>query len=957
MNFWIKFALVAATLSTFAAPVLSQTPTHEGASIALPTGQWLTPLAAPGARYFPLTTRIGPNPDTVADGAGAAAVSPDGRTLLILTSGFNRFNNPDGSLNAEQSQQYVFVFGIGRTGAVRRQTIAIANAFCGLAWRSDGRGFFVSGGVDDQIYAFAQTRHGFAQSQPPLALGHRQGLGLQVRPQAAGLAVSPNGQFLLVANYYNDSVSLIDARSLRLISELDLRPGRIDTAQAGTAGGEFPLSIVWRDNSHAYLSSPRDREIVALSLNANALSVASRIRVHGEPTNLLIDGRRHRLYGVEDNDDALLVVDTQTDALVGEARLGLPETMGGSSLGHGVNPNSLALMPGSNALLVTFGGINALAVVDLNDAGSRVVGLIPTAWYPSAVATSADGRRLFVANRKSPPGPNPQGCGPQTSVVHGQPNACNGANQYIYQLEKGGLLDMPAPSAATLARLSQQVGDNIGVSSAQSRAQAEAVMDALHGRISHVIFIVKENRTYDQVLGDLAIGNGDPHLAILGEGVSPNHHDLARQFVTFDNFYDSGEQSSTGWNWSTAARSTDLMERTAPINYAGRGLAYEGEGTNRNINVSLPSAERRRIIPYVPDDPDLLPGSANLTSPDGDGDQLPGQGFIWDAALRAGLSVRNYGFANDLIYELPRGAPSLGRDPAAAGEIVYHATYRALADRSDPYFRGFDQSYPDYWRVREWMRDFDLEIAQHGAPALTLLRISHDHFGDFDKAIDGVNTVETEMADNDYALGMIAEHIAQSPIRGSTLIFVIEDDAQNGADHVDAHRSIAYIIGPYVRQHALNSTRYTTINVIRTVGAILGFHPLGLGDALAAPMADAFDLNQGQWSYHARPAAILRTTSLPLAPGTHAALSPSEEACVSQSAQYWAAAMRGQDFSVEDRLDTDTFNRALWRGLGPGLGPQGADAPRPNGVDLRSDRSRLFLGATLPRCASANARG
>src|SRR5262249_34968962 len=155
-------------------------------------------------------------------------------------------------------------------------------------------------------------------------------------------------------------------------------------------------------------------------------------------------------------------------------------------------------------------------------------------------------------------------------------------------------------------------------------------------------------------------------------------HDLARQFVTFDNFYDSGEQSSTGWNWSTAARSTDLMERTAPVNYAGRGLAYEGEGTNRNINVSLPSPERRRVNPFAPDDPDLMPGPANLTSPDGDGDALPGQGFIWDAALRAGLSVRNYGFANDLIYELPRGAPSLGHDPAAAGEIVYHATYGAL---------------------------------------------------------------------------------------------------------------------------------------------------------------------------------------------------------------------------------------------------------------------------------------
>jgi DNA-binding beta-propeller fold protein YncE len=950
MRVWVKACLCVVLGAVVSNAALAQHATGAPAPVALPTGQSITPLAAPGAHYTPLVTRVGPHPDTVADGAAAVAASPDGRTLLVLTSGFNRFNNQDGSLDAPQSQQYIFVYGMSGGGATWRQSIPIPNAFFGLAWRPDGRGFYVSGGVDDAIVAFERGPHGFAQSGAAIALGHRQGLGLEVKPQTAGLAVSPDGSLLLAANYYNDSVSLIDAHTNRLLSELDLRPGRIDAAQHGTAGGEFPLAVVWRDNGRAYVSSPRDRQIVALSVSANAASVASRITLHGEPTNLLVDARRHRLYGVEDNDDALLVVDSDRDTLIGEPRLGLPEVLGGAGLGHGVNPNSLALMPGSQSLLVTYGGANALAIVALNDAQSQVVGLIPTGWYPSAVATSADGRRIFIANRKSPPGPNPQGCQPRTAVVHGQPTACNGANQYVFQLEKAGLLTLPAPSGATLARLTQQTGDNIGVSSPQGRAQAEAVMTALRAHIQHVIFIVKENRTYDQVLGDLAVGNGDPRLAILGEGVSPNHHDLARQFVTFDNFYDSGEQSSTGWNWSTAARATDLMERTAAVNYAGRGLAYEAEGTNRNLNMGLAPAERRRVIPFVPDDPDLLPGTANLTSPDGDGDGLAGQGFIWDAALRAGLSVRNYGFANDLIYELPAGGPSLAHDPAQSGEVVFHATYAALADRSDPYFRGFDQRYPDYWRVREWIRDFDLQIAQHAAPALTLLRISHDHFGDFDKAIDGVNTVETEMADNDYALGMIVEHIAQSPIRDSTLIFVIEDDAQNGADHVDAHRSVAFIAGPYVRQHALVSTRYTTVNIIRTMGAILGLRPLGLNDALAAPMADAFDPNQTQWNYRARTPSILRTTALPLPPQTTGELAPSEPLCVSQSPAYWALAMRGQNFSVEDRLDTDAFNAALWRGLAPA----GATQPAPDGRDLRANRDQLLSGAAAPRCAAAN---
>jgi len=951
MRIWVKAVLAALASALAASAALAQTSSNPGGALNLPTGQIMTPLAAPGAQYSPLQTHIGPHPEYVADGAAAAAVSPNGRTLLVLTSGFNRFNNPDGSLNAQQSQQYLFVYGIDARGATRRQTIAVPNAFYGLAWRSDGGGFFVSGGVDDSVLAFTRSRDGFSPSGAPIALGHHQGLGLEVKPQTAGLAISPDGSQLLVANYYNDSISRIDVRTQRLAGELDLRPGRIDASQHGTPGGEFPLAVVWRDNSHAYVSSPRDRQIVALSLSGGAITVASRIALHGEPTNLVFDGHAHRLYGVEDNDDALLVVDTDHDALVGEPRLGLPEALGGAGFGHGVNPNSLTLVPGSGDLLITYGGINALAVVSLHDGPPRVLGLIPTAWYPSAVATSADGRRLFIANRKSPPGPNPQGCEPMTAVVHGQPNACNGANQYVFQLEKAGLLSLPTPSPQTLARLTQQVGDNIGVSSSGARAQAEQFMAALRTHIQHVIFIVKENRTYDQVLGDLPIGNGDPRLAILGEGLSPNHHDLASQFVTFDNFYASGEQSSTGWNWSTAARATDLMERTASVNYAGRGLAYEGEGTNRNINTSLPQGERHSVNWATPDDPDLLPGQANLTSPDGDDDDLPGQGFIWDAALRAGLSVRNYGFANDLIYDLPHGAPSLAHDPAGAHETVFHATYAALANRSDPYFRGFDQRYPDYWRVQEWMRDFDLLVAQNHAPALTLLRISHDHFGNFEDAIDGVNTVETEMADNDYALGMIVEHVAQSSIKGSTLIFVMEDDAQNGADHVDARRTVGYILGPYVRQHALVSTRYTTVNMLRTIGDVLGLRPLGLNDALAQPMIDAFDLSQSNWTYHARIAPILRTTALPLAPPTRADAGPGARACTAQSAQYWATVMAGQNFAIADHLDTEAFNRALWNGLGS----HAANAQAHAGQDLRNDRQSLFTSAPLPRCAAVSA--
>ncbi|MEO5866935.1 MAG: hypothetical protein ABIS14_04705, partial [Sphingomonas sp.] len=510
-----------------------------------------------------------------------------------------------------------------------------------------------------------------------------------------------------------------------------------------------------------------------------------------------------------------------------------------------------------------------------------------------------------------------------------------------------GLLEFPLPSRSALVATTLKVGDNIGVSDSAARADGDHKMAAIRARIKHVVFIVKENRTYDQVLGDLPIGNGDPSLAILGARLSPNHHRLASQFVTLDNFYDSGEQSSTGWTWTTAARVPDLLEKTAPVNYAERGLAYEAEEADRNIYTAQSRAQRIATNPKTPRDPDVLPGRALLTAPDGDDDDEKGEGFLWDAAIRAGLSVRNYGFSDASVYDAGApGAVPLVREPAKSHTRIYTAGDHLLAPHSDPYFRGFDQKMPDYWRELEWRREFDAQMAAGTMPALTLLRLSHDHFGDFKQAIDGVNTVETEMADNDYAVGLVIEAIAHSKVADSTLVFIIEDDAQNGADHVDARRSIAFVAGPYVRKHTLISTRYTTVSMLRTIEAVLGLAPLGLNDALASPMADLFDPTQRDWTYDARAAAVLRTTALPIAaerfditPGSASAT------CRLRDAAWWATAMKGQDFRTEDHLDTASFNAALWNGLGHG--------PEPvvrNGADLRSDRSVLLARADRMAC-------
>ncbi len=915
----------------------------ESAKQLLPTGQALTPTAARGARFSPLIVNAGSHPSYAADGAAAIAVSPDRRELLILTSGFNLYNGPDGKPIERQSTQNVFRYAIGTQRLRRLQILRVTNSFGGIAWRSDGQGFIVGGGVDDALYLFARNGSQFT-SAGMIPLGHKAGLGADVKPQAAGVAVSPDGRRALVANYYNDSVSLIDLHRRAVIAEQDLRPGKIDPSASGVPGGEFPFAIAWADASSAWLSSSRDRQLVRLSITKNQIRVSSRVATIGEPTAVLVDSRLHRLIATEDNADRLAIVDLRSGRLVAEPRLALPVSLAAPSLGKGLNPNGLSTLP-DGRLLVTVGGINAVAILSPELGDNPIEALIPTGWYPSAVATSANGRRVFVVNRKSASGPNPHGCAPELANYRGQRNACDAANQYVLQLEKAGLLEFPMPEGPALAATTLQVAENIGLPGARERAAAEARMAQIRSRIKHVVFIIKENRTYDQVLGDLDIGNGDPHLAILGRSLSPNHHQLARQFVTLDNFYVSGEVSATGWAWSTAGRATDLLEKTAPINYAGRGLAYESEEADRFIYTQQTSSERHVTNPKLPTDPDLLPGPALLTAPDPEDNNLPNQGYLWNAAIRAGISVRNYGFSDASIYEAGApGAVPLVREPSKEKLRIYTPGDRLLAPFSDPYFRGFDQKLADYWRVMEWQREYDDQEGAGTLPQLTLLRLAHDHFGDFDKAIDGVNTVETQMADNDYSLGLVVERIARGKAASSTLIFVIEDDAQNGADHMDAHRSPAFVVGPYVR-HGLVSTRYTTLNVLRTIEALLDLKPLGLNDALASPMADLFDPAQSNWSYRAEAADILRTTQLPITADRFiTSRTDPVTSCAGRSTSYWAAAMKGQNFRTEDRLNTADFNSALWKGLGMGHEPLVRD-----GRDLRKEPERRKVIKTA-RC-------
>jgi YVTN family beta-propeller protein len=967
--------------------------------------QTITPLAAMGSRFQPMNPALADFPAWLAQNAAHCVVSPDQKTLLVLTSGFNRVFYPYGTnanaMNLPDSSEYVFVYDIS-TGAPDRkpQVVKIPNTYHGIVFDPSGWAFYVGGLADDRIQIVTRSSTGTwaLQSGNYLALGHNSvgaGLGLNpppgiptfnvntniyVQPAAAGVAISSDGKTLVVANYYNDSITVFSGGygNWSMVKELDLRPGKNDPSQHGVAGGEYPFWVAVKGNgssAKAYVSSIRDREVVVVDLSGTP-RVATRIKVTGQPNKMTMNKAQTRLYVVEDQSDTVDVVDTATNAIVETIQVInplLPSSLNGFT---GANPNSAALSPDEKQLWVTNGNLNCVSVVALSEppGTSKVVGLVPTGWYPNSVSFGAPGTApdgtspmVYVVNGKSPTGPNPGWC-----YGGGPPNYhnCYAANQYNPQLTKAGLLSFPLPGTAQLATLTAQVATNNRFGFTPSKSDEE-VMAAVRKGVQHVILIIKENRTYDQILGDLEIGNGDPSLTEFGEAITPNLHNLARTFVTLDNFYATSEVSYDGWLWTTAARASDVVEHQVPANYAGRGVSLDSEGTNRYVNVAYATvAERRAANPLTPEDPDLLPGQTDVAAPDGPKNEV-NTGYLWNAARRGNplatppvppLTVRNYGFFIDLIlYNLPPGTDTysipLVRNPGGRTVVAY-PTNAVLAPFTDPYYRGFDNSFPDYYRFKEWEREFDAYFAfdrhpeagptpPRGAtdangflipgptlPSLSLVRLMHDHTGNFGTAIDGVNTPELMQADNDYAVGLLVEKIANSRYANDTLIFVIEDDAQDGGDHVDSHRTVAFVAGAWVKQRALVSTQYNTIDFVRTIEDVLGIQQLNLNDKLARPMADIFNTTWSPWSFTARPAANLYGTQLPLPPKPAGLVVPKS----THDAAYWAKVTEGMDFSSEDRFNFADYNRILWKGL---MGDKPYPAA-PTGLDLRQNRKELL---------------
>ena len=906
-----------------------------GKGTFIPTGVQITPNAAPGSTFQPLNPGLVSDPRFTVGQAVTTAVSPDGKTLLILTSGYNSENftaGPNaGKTNPAESNEYVFVFDISTGKPSQTQVLQVPNAFDGVAFNPSGKEFYVSGGPDDDVHFYSRNGSSWAESGAAVKLGHSGALGFgSITPGAMGLAVTGDGKRLVVANYENDSVSLVDIVGRTVIGELDLRP------EGGKAGGTYPEWIAIQGNNTAFVSSARDREIVVADLTGNVLVVTDRIKVKGQPTRLTLNAKQTRLYVAESSSDTVAVLSTKTHKVLEEVGTTAPKSVFANEQGYkGSSPNSVTVSNDGGWLYVTNGGANSVAVIRLASDGSdggksQLVGLIPTGWYPNSASLSADGAMLYVVNGKSNAGPNPKACRNAASVKPGGSAAgCAASNSYMWQLTKAGFLSLPVPHGEALEDLTEQVARN-NYYNGKANGEDKEMMAFLHQKIQHVIYIVKENRTYDQILGDLDKGNGDPSIVVYPRAITPNWHALADKFVDLDNFYDSGEVSGDGWNWSTSARAADTIEKTEPINYAGRGLNYDYEGANRNVNVGYGTPVERSIAnPAMNTLPasvanNLLLGTGDVSAPDSpDGEE--GTGYLWDSALRAGLKVRNYGFFIDLNrYSIPEaigGIPATIRDPFASRTLVSFPTKAALQSITDPYFRGYDNKFPDFYRVKEWEREFDQFEKDGNLPNLEFVRVMHDHTGNFSTAIDGVNTPEIQTADDDYAVGRIVEIVATSPrYRDSTLVFVIEDDAQDGPDHVDAHRSIAFVAGPYVKQGAVVSKRYTTVSMIATIVDILGMQHLGTYDALQEPMTDVFSKSAKKWDFRSIVPEILRTTQLPL-PGDNAKNPLKKDALSAfyakprHDAAYWSIKTAGFNFDQADQVDAPTYNLILWKGL------------------------------------------
>ncbi len=696
------------------------------------------------------------------------------------------------------------------------------------------------------------------------------------------------------------------------------RPGSVAIYSTGTDAKElgryvfdnpthtsnFPLGVVaLHDGSKAYVGSERDGCVYVLNTaDAAHPSLLNSIATGSHPVGMILSKDQSHLWVANAQSDTLSLIDTKTDQVTGTVLL-RPGTSRGLP---GVSPTALCLSSDEKTLYVTLADMNAVGVVDV--ASLTLKGMIPAGWYPSGVIVTADDH-LLVVNAKGSKFSNPN---PKLSVTKASRDA------YILNVVQGSVQSLAIPDDKQLADLTDTVIHDNHLDDIADRENNNplANIGLKAGKIKHIVYIIKENRTYDQIMGDDARGNGDPSLVLFGKNVTPNEHALADRFVLLDNCYACGEVSGDGWTWSTQSMANGYVERNIPYNYSGRGRTYDFEGENNGyITGGFPAT-----------DPDGKPLSQNPAFKNG-APEIPNVAsmdkHLWDLAHDAGLTYRNFGMflstkndddptpAMPAYYPTVKGLQPPGHDLAGLTDMDFPNFNLDFPD-SDAPAKYFEQTKDDHckypqatWgkynmpsRFAEWNREFQMMLAKdpsgNAVPNLMFVRFPHDHT---QGTASGKHSPSAEVADNDYAVGQLVEAISHSSIWSSTAIFVIEDDAQNGPDHVDAHRTTAFIISPWIKQGSVDHHFCNTDSLLKTMEFLLGLPAMSQYDALALPITD----------WDAAPSNIDPYTATMPAREIIAQMNPGKTPL--------AAASDKMDFTHADAAPAALLNEVIWKSV------------------------------------------
>ncbi len=705
--------------------------------------------------------------------------------------------------------------------------VTVQETYLGLALAPSGRRVFLSGGTGQQIYEFS-FRNGYLVLVRTIKLNAPDEKPLV----PAGLSISQDGKRLYAACAWGDAVSVIPLNKPEQVQLWSLPQD------------SYPyLALEDKSRGRVYVSLWGAAAVAVLDAHTGQL--LQRWKTDSHPTEMLLSPDGKTLFVACANSNTVHVIDTSSGRTL--------EVISAALYPHkdmptGTTPNSIALTPDGQILLVANANNNTVAVFNVSRPGRSVsLGLIPTGWYPTAVRFCPQRKLICVLNGK--------GLGSRANPLGPQPEREPPRNirEYIAGLFQGTLQLVRMPDPPTLARYTARarraspLREDLRPVSKRPKGNPIPAKVGDPSPIKHCIYIIKENRTYDQVFGDLPQGNGDPRLCLFPRRVTPNHHALAEQFVLLDNFYVNGEVSADGQEWSLAAYATDFIEKSWPLLYRGQS---------------------RRVMNYLGD------GNYPIA--------YPRHGYLWDHCHRYGVSF--------FVFGMWLKTPARVDEPA-------QPRFEVVQGRYDPWYRPWDLDYLDQDRAKRFIQVLKQWEAKGSMPQLVILQLPNDHtYG----LRAGKRTPTAMVADNDLALGMIVEAVSHSRFWKQTAIFVVEDDAQNGPDHVDAHRTVALVISPWTKRRYVDSTLYSTVSMLRTMELILGLPPMSQFDAAATPMYNSFQSKPDLTPYKHLPAQVNLNARNP--DGTPGARISST-----------------LDFSRADAADDLILNRLVWQSV---KGPQ-----------------------------------